>query len=150
MMPLDNDALRHIQWHPYPDRKEMKAFYKRHMPYARMLKKEAAAGLYQGHQLIACVRFRPVGKFTLVTGLCVHPNLRGQGVATELLHRCQGFMAYHQFFVFTDPSLQKFYQSLGFHQSTETPNDIQQLYCRYHSPDRPLKILSYQAPAQFT
>ncbi|WP_298772693.1 GNAT family N-acetyltransferase [uncultured Shewanella sp.] len=126
------------------NRREVKAFYRQYMPYARLNRKEAMA-VFQlnSTQIVASVRFRPIGKLLLMTGLLVDPTFQGMGLAKKLILKTCVHLDEKPIYLFTEASLTDFYQCSGFMSIQQGPNDIMQLLLKYQKQGKPLLLMQY-------
>ncbi|WP_041417525.1 GNAT family N-acetyltransferase [Shewanella woodyi] len=143
----------HLHWLSLNNRAQVYPFYKQFMPYARLTKKERIAVLLEEKgtaevavesEVIAAVRLRPIGLYTLVTGMLIHPQHRGKGLGHTLMRGINNEMTDEYTFIFSLPHLVSFYQQHGFEKCQTPPNDIGQLFNRYHSEDKPLSLLAFK------
>lgn len=145
-------------WVEKKQRKAVFRFYKRFMPYARISQKEQVALLInhpetfspdqtiQADQIIAGLRLRPIGEFDLLLGMLVQPDQRGQGVGNQLMSAVSDKLISEKTYLFALPHLVEFYQQHGFDNTSQAPNDIEQLYEKYTSQGKELVMMGYQMP----
>ena len=140
----------------------LKQFYRHEMPYSKPTIKDEIAVIYApdnsfkrrdlsietnknlSEQIIAAIRIKPVGQYQLVTGLVVAAEYRGLGFAHNLLDFIGEKIKPENCYVFALPHLVSFYQHHGFCEIKRAVNDIQQLYVKYHSVDKPLVLMQLQ------
>ena len=143
----------HLNWLPLDSRSQVYPFYKQFMPYARLTKKERVAVFLAEKnttevtgksEVIAAVRLRPIGLYTLVTGMLIHPDHRGKGLGHALMRGINHEMADERTFIFSLPHLVSFYQQHGFEKCGAPPNDIGQLFQKYYSEEKPLSLLIFK------
>lgn len=133
-------------WLDTNNRRDAYIFYRRYLPYARLSKKEKIGVLFtrKGEdewQVIAAVRLRPIGSFTLLTGMLVHPDHREQGLAHKIMTSLAGIFEHNRTFLFSLPSLVSFYQQHQFIPTEDVPNDILQLFSKYRSQGKELVLM---------
>ncbi len=142
-----------LHWLNIDNRAHAYTFYKQHMPYAQLTKKEKLAVFFpeitstdESHktEVIAAIRLRPIGVYTLVTGMLIHPNYRGQGLGHQLMKMVSHELIDERSFLFALPHLANFYQQHGFHQCQNVPNDIRQLFNKYDREDKPLCLMVFR------
>ncbi|QYJ85191.1 GNAT family N-acetyltransferase [Shewanella mesophila] len=145
-----------LTWLDADSRAEAYQFYHQFMPYARLTKKELLGVFFAGNlsekKIIAAVRLRPIGEYQLLTGMLVHPEYRGQGLAHQLMFNLQRTLNTKPSFLFSLPELTSFYQQHRFfenseitmEQSPKIPAEITQLYKRYVSKGKQLYLMQYQ------
>ena len=123
------------------------------MPYARLTKKERVAVFLSefassetelNTETIAAIRLRPIGRYTLVTGMLVHPNYRGQGLGHQLMHAIMNELIDEHTFLFALPHLVSCYQQHGFNLLQTPPNDIFQLLNKHQSDNKPLCLMGFK------
>ncbi|WOT05719.1 GNAT family N-acetyltransferase [Shewanella youngdeokensis] len=130
-----------ITWVDASQRQEVKLFYRQHMPYARLLQKESIGVLTHKHQIIASARIRPIGQLQILTGMLVHPDYRGQGIAHQLMQQLKPTISHGNTYLFALPHLAAFYVQHGFSAINCAPNDIEQLFKKYQTKDKPLVLM---------
>jgi len=140
-------------WLDTDNRSEAYIFYKHFLPYARLSKKEQIGVLYfqpeKGETLVvAAVRLRPIGSFTLITGMLVHPQYRQQGLAHQIMASLAGIFENNNTFIFSLPSLTGFYQQHQFIQTEDVPNDILQLFSKYRGQGKELILMKFSDEVQ--
>ncbi|RTR34566.1 GNAT family N-acetyltransferase [Shewanella atlantica] len=142
-------------WLDTDNRRDAYIFYKHFLPYARLSKKEKIGVLFtqkgEGEsekQLIAAVRLRPIGSFTLLTGMLVHPDYREQGLAHQIMTSLADTFENNRTFLFSLPSLVDFYQQHQFIQTEDVPNDILHLFSKYRSQGKELVLMKFSDEAQ--
>lgn len=123
------------------------------MPYARINRKEQIALLIddahtfapdsciKAEHIIASLRLRPIGEFTLLIGMLVHPDHRGQGIGHKMMKGIADKLVSNETYLFSLPHLVKFYQQHGFHLTAQAPNDIAQLFDKYTSQGKTLVMM---------
>ncbi len=136
------------QWLNDNERREVKLFYRRHLPYARPNKKERILTLSSSDpasdtEILAAVRLRTIGQFTLLTGMLVAPDYRGQQLAHQLMQILNKALEKEMTFLFALPHLAPFYRQYGFVSQHQAPKDIEQLYQKYNSKHKPLILMTY-------
>ena len=121
----------------------VKPLYKQYLPYSRPNKAERIAVLKDNNDIIACARLRPIGKFTLLTGMLVSPDYRGQKLGHHLLHNMHDQLTLDNTFTFALPHLKEFYQQHGFNPVDKAPNDIHQRFLAYQKQGKSLLLLCF-------
>ncbi|WP_299003520.1 GNAT family N-acetyltransferase [uncultured Shewanella sp.] len=140
---MDINQLQ-LNWLVMDNRREVKAFYRQFMPYARLKRKEAIAVLQLSTtQIVASVRFRPIGEILLLTGLLVDPAFQGMGLAKLIVNKTCSQLEEKPIYLFTEAPLVSFYQCNGFVQIQQGPNDIMQLLLKYQKQGKPLLLMQY-------
>lgn len=140
---MDINQLQ-LNWLDENNRREVKAFYRQFMPYARLNRKEAIAVFQTEDKLIvASVRFRTMGECRVLTGLLVSPLARELGLATRLLNKACPYIATKPIYLFAEADLVLFYQGCGFKFINQGPNDIEQLLIKYQLQGKPLLVMQY-------
>lgn len=141
-----------LHWLNINNRAHAYTFYKQHMPYAHLTKKEQLAVFFSeippqneklNPEIIAAIRLRPIGVYTLVTGMLIHPNYRGIGLGHQLMQGLSKELVNEHAFLFALPHLVAFYRQHGFDECKNVPNDISQLFNKYHSENRPLILMAF-------
>ncbi len=141
-------------WLNTDNRSEAYIFYKRFLPYARLSKKEQVGVLFtlknedERQEVIAAIRLRPIGSFTLLTGMLVHPDYREQGLAHQIMASLAGIFENNKTFLFSLPSLTRFYQQHQFIQTEDVPNDILQLFSKYQRQGKELVLMKFSDEIQ--
>ncbi|MCL1092364.1 GNAT family N-acetyltransferase [Shewanella kaireitica] len=137
-----------LTWLAPDDRNEVKKFYRQHMPYARLLQKESVCVLTQTDtntdnlgEIVACVRIRPIGQLSILTGMLVHPDFRGQGVGHQLMRELSPFLCDGKTYIFALAHLEGFYAQHGFGVIADAPNDIAQLFLKYQGSEKELVLM---------
>lgn len=135
-------------WLDTDNRCDAYIFYKRYLPYARLNKKERVGVVFtrtdEGErQIIASVRLRPIGSFTLLTGMLVHPDYRGQGFAHQIMASLTDIFEHNRTFLFSLPSLAGFYQQHQFIPTEDVPNDILQLFTKYQRQGKEFVLMKF-------
>ncbi|MPY21150.1 GNAT family N-acetyltransferase [Shewanella psychropiezotolerans] len=137
-------------------RRGVYGFYRSYMPYTRISRKEQIALLInddehtfppdsyiKAEQIIAGLRFRPIGEFNLLNGMLVHPDHRGKGIGHQLMKRVTEKLTSKETYLFSLPHLVEFYRKHGFSQDVQAPNDIEQLFNKYTSQGKDLVMMGY-------
>ena len=137
-----------LTWLAPDDRSEVKKFYRQHMPYARVLQKESVCVLTQTDtnadnlgEIAACVRIRPIGQLSILTGMLVHPDFRGQGIGHQLMSELSPVLCDGKTYIFALAHLEGFYAQHGFSAVSSAPNDIAQLFLKYQGSDKELVLM---------
>ena len=144
-------------WVEKTQRHAVFGFYKRFMPYARISHKEQIALLINDdrhtlppessinpEQIMAAVRLRPVGEYSLLIGMLVCPEQRGKGLGHQLMRGIADKLISKQTYLFALPHLVEFYRKHNFSNDTQAPNDIAQLYEKYTRQGKELVVMGYQ------
>lgn len=159
-----------LDWLDNDSRAQAFTFYKAFMPHARIAKKEALCVVYFGElteqasktqtiehqtrqerksllledrQIAAAARIRPIGPYHLLTGLLVHPHLRGQGLGTSLMQALAPTLGAAPSFLFCEAELTAFYRGLGFMLPNNPPSELLQLQRRYQTQGKQLVLMQY-------
>ena len=107
----------------------MNKFYRAHQSSMKAVR-DAQLWVARQEEIIAGLCLRPMAHGYWLTGLCVAPGLRGQGVAGALVSQadtaCEGPV-----WLFCDPQLQGFYEKLGFSLDVELPHALHERLVRY-------------------
>lgn len=154
-----------LTWLAPDERIEVKKFYRKHMPYARLLQKESVCVLTQDSstlandvelsssgascssitltKIIASARIRPIGQLAILTGMLVHPDFRGQGVGHQLMRELASVICDGKTYIFALTHVEGFYAQHGFSAVTSAPNDIAQLFLKYQGDDESLVLMGF-------
>lgn len=132
-----------FQWLKKIENPLVKPFYKQYLPYSRPNKAERIAVLKHGNRIVACARLRPIGALTLLTGMLVSPDYRGQRLGHHLLQHMRPQFIAHKTFTFALPHLANFYHQHGFNPTEQAPNDIQQRFEAYQKQGKSLLLLVF-------
>lgn len=137
-----------FQWLKKIENPLVKPFYKQYLPYSRPNKAEHIAVLKDNNSkdnngIVACARLRPIGELTLLTGILVSPDYRGQQLGHRLLRDMRSHFTSGKTFTFALPHLADFYQQHGFVQTEQAPNDIQQRFLAYQQQGKSLLLLGF-------
>lgn len=147
-----------LTWLAANDRIEVKKFYHQHMPYARLLQKESLCVLTQADstsansveitcskiicsEIVASARIRPIGQLSILTGMLVHPDFRGQGVGHRLMRQLSPVLCDGKTYIFALVHLEGFYAQHGFTVIEDAPNDIAQLFLKYQRGSERLVLM---------
>ena len=133
-----------FQWLKPIENPLVRPFYQAHLPYSRPNKADCIAVLRHQQAIVACARLRPIGEFTLLTGMLVDPQYRGQGLGHQLLQQMHSHFKPGYTFAFALPALENFYLQHGFSLVSTAPNDIQQRYVAYQQQGKELRLLGYR------
>lgn len=123
----------------------VKPFYKQFMPHARVNRSEKIAVLRLNNTIVACARLRPIEEFELLTGMLVHPDLRGQGIGHQLLAGMQERLTEGRTFTFAFSHLADFYARHGFAVTGRAPDEILQRFQAYQAQGRDIVLMAYIA-----
>ncbi len=123
----------------------IKPIYKAFYPSAKPKKNEQIIVGYKQQQIICVVRFRPIERYSLLTGMLVIPAYRQQGIANQLLTFCQAHHLSENSFCFAYQHLESLYKSVGFRviEVEQLPNSLQQLFIRYTGSGKKLLPMRY-------
>ncbi|MBD1567447.1 GNAT family N-acetyltransferase [Vibrio sp. S12_S33] len=127
----------------------IKRIYKDHYPSTKAKKDELCiVGTLDG-TICAVVRFRNIEQYRLLTGMLVVPELRGQGVGSQLLDHCESHVLTSQDYCFAYRHLKSFYAAHGFRplSPNETPQNLKQLLERYLRSGKDLIPMRYMGKA---
>ncbi|WP_237158056.1 GNAT family N-acetyltransferase [Shewanella psychrophila] len=143
-------------WLDNKNRRGVYGFYRSFMPYARISRKEQIAifisndkqifpqaSFIEAEQIIAALRFRPIGEFNLLLGMLVHPDHRENGIGHQLINDVADKLKADKTYLFSLPHLVGFYRKHGFSQDVKAPNDIERLFAKYTSQDKELVLMGY-------
>ena len=98
--------------------------------------------------IVAAVRLEPKNNgWFFLRAMCVAPELRGQGIGTQLLNHMQDFLSHHSVYCFPFDHLQVFYEKAGFilHGIDEAPSFIRDPFCRYQLQGRKICMMGNDA-----
>ena len=132
-----------FQWLKKIENPLVKPFYKQYLPYSRPNKAEHIAVLKNHHNIVACARLRPIGELSLLTGMLVSPDYRGQRLGHQLLQHMSPQFIHGKTFTFALPHLEDFYYQHNFRQIENAPNDIQQRFLAYQKQGKSLLLLGF-------
>ncbi|EDM66531.1 MAG: GNAT family N-acetyltransferase [Moritella sp.] len=136
-----------FQWLKKIENPLVKPFYKQYLPYSRPNKAEHIAVLKdnrkEGNTIIACARLRPIGELSLLTGMLVSPDYRGQQLGHQLLRDMRPHFENNKTFTFALPHLEHFYRQHDFYPTVQAPNDIQQRFLAYQKQGKTLLLLGF-------
>ncbi|QQX82445.1 GNAT family N-acetyltransferase [Shewanella sp. KX20019] len=158
-----------LTWLATDDRIEVKQFYRQYMPYARLLQKELVCVLTRADsasansveitssdithskpiafEIVASARIRPIGQLSILTGMLVHPNFRGQGVGHRLMRELASVISDGKTYIFALAHLESFYAQHGFCAVSSAPNDIAQLFLKYQRDGDELVLMGFNPTA---
>ena len=132
-----------FQWLKKIENPLVKPFYKQYLPYSRPNKAESIAVLKDNNTIIACARLRPIGELSLLTGMLVSPEHRGQRFGHAILQHMRAQFKHNQTFTFASPHLEQFYRQHDFYPTESAPNDIQQRFLAYQKQGKSLLLLGF-------
>lgn len=98
--------------------------------------------------IVAAVRLEPKNNhWFFLRAMCVAPELRGQGIGTQLLNHMQDFLSRHSVYCFPFGHLQNFYEMAGFtlHSPDEVPSFIRDPFSRYQLQGRKICMMGNNA-----
>ncbi|MCG9720587.1 GNAT family N-acetyltransferase [Shewanella sp. Isolate7] len=110
---------------------------------AHQTRQERESLLFEDRQIAAAARIRPIGPYRLLTGLLVHPQLRGQGLGTSLMQALAPTLGAAPSFLFCEAELTAFYRGLGFMLPNNPPSELLQLQRRYQTQGKQLVLMQY-------
>ncbi len=137
-----------LHWLPPDNRNEAFRFYKQFMPYSHIAQKEKLAVLFadnEQQEIIAAVRVRPIGPYQLLTGMLVHPEYRGKGIAHQMMLSLATTFANTPSFLFALPHLCDFYRQHGFESDQQVPAEIHALFKRYSNQGKTLCLMRHHS-----
>jgi len=136
-----------FQWLKKIENPLVKPFYKQYLPYSRPNKAEHIAVLRdnskEGNKIVACARLRPIGELSLLTGMLVSPDHRGQRLGHHILQQMRPKFQSNKTFTFALPHLEQFYCQHDFYPTTQAPNDILQRFLAYQKQGKELLLLGF-------
>ncbi|KIO36249.1 GNAT family N-acetyltransferase [Shewanella sp. cp20] len=110
---------------------------------AHQTRQERESLLFEDRQIAAAARIRPIGRYRLLTGLLVHPHLRGQGLGKSLMQALAPTLGAAPSFLFCEAELTAFYRGLGFMLPNNPPSELLQLQRRYQTQGKQLVLMQY-------
>lgn len=121
-------------------------FYKSHYPAGKAKKDEIIWVGEHTSGIICCVRFKQFDHYQLLTGMLVHPEQRGTGIAKLLLTATQEQLTRSPCFCFAFSHLEKLYQDSGFvvMPEGELPEPLASRIQRYRQSGKDLIAMQYQ------
>ncbi|MCW8332183.1 GNAT family N-acetyltransferase [Photobacterium sp. SDRW27] len=121
-------------------------FYKSHYPAGKAKKDEIIWVGENSSGIISCVRFKQFEHFQLLTGMLVHPDLRGNGIAKQLLTAINEQTTDLPCFCFAFSHLEKLYQDAGFVviSDSDLPESLASRIKRYRLSGKDLTPMCYQ------
>jgi len=125
------------------DAKLLKRFYKQSKYSPKVDRSdEMLVGRLNG-DIVAAVRLQPKSDGVFLRAMVVSPELRGQGVGTELLEYCIAHLGSRYCYCFALRHLQQFYENKGFIASDVdlAPESISSAYRRLRSAARDVVFL---------
>ncbi len=122
----------------------IKRFYKQYYP-SKPKSDECIIVAYLDSSLVGVVRFRPVGEYSLLTGMVVSPQFRGQGYAAQILNYCQKNYLTNQCYCFAYSHLQNLYEQHQFSliEQSVLPQNLRDLFERYVNGGKSLLPMQY-------
>ncbi|MFE8071099.1 GNAT family N-acetyltransferase [Marinobacteraceae bacterium S3BR75-40.1] len=117
-------------------------FYRQHQPQMRAHGDEQV-WLLKERETVGAVRLKPVENGHWLTGLFIHPEHRGKGLARELL---QTVLLHHggPVWLFCEPGLNALYERVGFAPAASLPAALAQRLEGYRR-HQTLVALAYEA-----
>jgi len=121
-------------------------FYKSYYPAGKAKKDEIIWLGENTSRIICCVRFKQFEHYQLLTGMLVHPELRGSGIAKQLLTATNDQLTHIPCFCFAFSHLEKLYQDSGFTVilDSELPEPLASRIQRYRLSGKELTPMRYQ------
>ncbi|WP_299019467.1 GNAT family N-acetyltransferase [uncultured Photobacterium sp.] len=121
-------------------------FYKSFYPAGKAKKDEIIWIGEDNSSIICCVRFKQFEHYQLLTGMLVHPEKRGGGVAKQLLTASTAQVTQAPCFCFAYSHLETLYQQAGFIVITdsELPEPLESRIRRYRQNGKNLIAMRYQ------
>ncbi|GEA53019.1 acyltransferase [Vibrio inusitatus NBRC 102082] len=125
----------------------LKKLYKSHYPSTKIKAGEKIIVAERDSQIVGVVRYRKLDKWELLTGMLVIPEVRNQGIASQLLHFSQNDILQDNFFCFAYKHLEQLYKAHGFKTIPveELPSTLAKLYLRYTQTGKPLIVMQYHS-----
>ncbi|MBD1574656.1 GNAT family N-acetyltransferase [Vibrio sp. S17_S38] len=124
----------------------LKPIYKAYYPIAKVKNNESIIVGYHDKSIIAIVRFRPIERYQLLTGMLVLPEYQHKGIGQQLLAYCESAILTSDHYCFAYQHLENFYHNNGFHvvQSVDLPAPLRFLFQRYISSGKKLVAMQYK------
>ncbi|MGF1727897.1 GNAT family N-acetyltransferase [Photobacterium nomapromontoriensis] len=96
--------------------------------------------------ICCCVRFKQFDDFQLLTGMLVHPRLRGEKIGHQLLQASEQQLIHHPCYCFAFDYLESFYNTAGFSTIPDDtlPPALKSRLERYRIGGKPLIPMHYQ------
>lgn len=119
-------------------------FYKACRYSGKAVHGDSVFALKGAQGLAAAVRLEPKSDgWYCLRSMCVAPELRGQGLGSQLLHGLQDFLQQHPCYCYPFDHLQSFYQPVGFRlQDPHTaPAEMQAAFHRYRAQGRKIILM---------
>lgn len=125
----------------------LKKIYKSHYPSTKIKAGERIIVAEQSSKIVGVVRFREIDKWQLLTGMLVIPEVRNQGIASQLLRFSQSNILHNKVYCFAYEHLEQLYSAHGFTtiQLQDLPSALAKLYLRYTQTGKPLIIMQYHS-----
>ncbi|GEA62721.1 GNAT family N-acetyltransferase [Vibrio comitans] len=123
----------------------LKKLYKSHYPSTKIKAGEKIIVAEENSKIVGVVRYREVDKWQLLTGMLVIPEMRNQGIASQLLRFSQRDILHDKVFCFAYEHLEQLYSAHGFTTIPveDLPSTLAKLYLRYTQTGKPLIIMQY-------
>jgi N-acetylglutamate synthase-like GNAT family acetyltransferase len=122
-------------------------FYKQHYPTAKPKRNEKTiiARAIISNEIVACVRFRQIEQYQLLTGMVVASEKRKQGLGNQLLAHCYANDLNPNVYCFAYTELEAFYRQHGFItcDADNLPPPLKVLFQRYTNSGKSLIPMQY-------
>ncbi|CAM3210937.1 GNAT family N-acetyltransferase [Vibrio rarus] len=124
----------------------LKKLYKSHYPATKIKGNEYILVAEVNSQIMGVVRFRPIEKWRLLTGMMVIPEVRHQGIASQLLKFSQTHLLNDNVYCFSYQHLRPLYENHGFKfvEAETLPSTLSKLYSRYIKSGKSLIAMQYR------
>lgn len=120
-------------------------FYKACRYSGKAVRGETVFALKGAQGLVAAVRLEPKsGGWYFLRSMCVSPELRGQGLGSQLLHGLAEFLNQHPCYCYPFDHLQSFYAQAGFQlqEPQLAPAEMQEAFQRYTLQGRKIILMA--------
>lgn len=120
-------------------------FYKTYYPAGKPKKDEVIWTAQGKSGLCAAVRFKRFGENQLLTGMLVHPDLRGSGLSHELLQAVRNQVIEKPCYCLAYRHLVSLYQQHGFEviDAANLPGDVEDRFHSYCNSGKDLVSMAY-------
>jgi len=121
-------------------------FYKSYYPAGKAKKNEVIWVGEDNSSIICCVRFKQFDHYQLLTGMLVHPERRGAGIARLLLTACNQQLNVTPCYCFAFRQLEQLYHDANFAviPENELPEVLASLLQRYRQSGKDLIAMRHQ------